>query len=128
MKKLFALTIYALLVFTVCAFVRSEQYHDSSDSCHPDKYVCKRCNGSGEDPLTYTCSSCNGERQITRMSKCSSCRGTGKVKNRYGDDIICSTCDGTGHIINKQSCSKCRGAGEEKRACRACGGSGNVDR
>lgn len=49
------------------------------------------------------------------MSKCSSCRGTGKVKDRYGDDIVCSTCDGTGHIINKQSCSKCRGTVEEKK-------------
>ena len=130
MKKLFALTttVLAVLVVCVCAFAHDKQHHDCSHNNHPEKYVCKRCNGSGTDPLTYTCSSCNGERSTTRMSKCSSCRGTGKVKDRYGDDVTCSTCDGTGHIINKQTCSKCRGTGDEKRPCRTCGGSGYVDR
>ena len=130
MKKYFILTIAALAVFTICfrAYANNEHNHDWSNHEHPDKYVCKRCNGSGTDPLTYTCSSCRGERYVTRMSKCSSCMGRGTVKDRYGDDVTCSKCDGTGHIIDKQSCSKCGGSGEERRSCRTCGGSGYVDR
>ena len=130
MKKIlvFVFTAVAALAIGICAFAHDDHHHDCSDSNHPDKYVCKRCNGSGTDPLTYTCSSCRGERTITRMSTCSSCRGSGKVKDRYGDDVTCSKCDGTGHIIDKKTCSKCGGTGEEKRSCRTCGGTGYVDR
>lgn len=128
-KKIILLATTIMAVVAVCAFAHDEQHHNCSVYNHPEKYVCKRCDGRGTDPVTFCCSSCEGKRYITRSKKCSSCGGTGRIIDRYGDRITCSSCNGTGrHIIDKQLCPKCSGSGKEKRPCLICQGTGYVER
>lgn len=119
-----------VLAFTLLSFI-SLAWANEIQPSKPDnksQYVCKRCDGSGQDPLTFTCSRCNGEREEVRLQNCYSCNGRGYTKDKYGDNVFCTQCDGTGKKIHRTTCSKCHGSGEMKKPCMTCKGAGTVSR
>lgn len=127
-KTLFLISAIAALAFCFHAYAHDEHHHDCSKNESQEVYDCKRCNGTGVDPLTYPCSSCGGQKVITKIINCPTCNGKGTIKDRFGDDQKCPECDGARKILDKKTCSKCGGTGEEKRPCRNCNGTGKVER
>lgn len=127
-KTLIILSAIAAIVFCFRAYANGMHHHDGSKSDSQEAYDCKRCNGTGVDPLTFPCSSCGGQKVVTKIINCPTCMGRGTIKDRFGDDQKCPQCDGARKIIDKRTCSKCGGTGEEKRPCRNCNGTGKVER
>lgn len=94
-----------------------------------ETYDCKRCNGTGyELNMTRNCQACQGTGKTTKMTRCSTCNATGKVKDRFGDDVTCPSCHGERAKIEKSTCTRCNGSGSEKVTCMQCHGTGKVTR
>lgn len=127
MKKV-VLIVSFILSLSLCGFTMSTDIQAVQKAQMSDRYVCKRCNGSGVEPQEFACSKCNGRGETSSIMNCPRCNGVGTVKDRYGDDQRCPECDGAKKILRKSTCHKCYGSGTEKRACWSCKGSGYVEK
>lgn len=117
MKKTILKIALVLAMAITCSTVNAETYD------------CKRCQGTGyELNMTRNCQNCQGRGTTTRTTFCSTCNATGKVKDRFGDDVTCPACKGEKAKIEKSTCSRCNGSGSEKVKCMQCHGTGKVSR
>lgn len=124
MKKVF----YFVLAF--CLFSTIEVFADNSKTSAIEekgqKYKCKRCKGSGFEPLVFTCDNCGGEGKKSRIINCPRCSGEKNVRDEYGTEKPCPSCNGSGKKLEYPTCSKCSGSGTIKKPCRACNGAGVI--
>lgn len=118
-------TLYLFLSFcfvsTAMAFEDNKEMISTNNA---QQYKCKRCNGTGMEPLTFNCDKCGGRKYEQRIVDCETCNGDKIVRNEYGDPRTCTTCDGAGKKIERSVCGKCGGSGIMKKPCMNCGGTG----
>jgi DnaJ-class molecular chaperone len=93
--------------------------------------TCSSCNGSKIDPMDFPCSKCNrGKVDKVESITCDLCDGKKWVPKGANDQQVkCPQCQGVGYK-NKTvqvTCGVCNGKDSEKRPCRKCKGSGQVD-
>lgn len=117
--------LYLFLAFcfasTVMAFEDNKELTSTNET---QQYKCKRCKGTGEEPLIFSCDNCGGRKYKERIMNCGTCGGEKVVRNEYGDPRICPTCNGSGKMIERSECGKCGGSGTMKKTCRNCHGTG----
>lgn len=117
--------LYLFLAFCFASTAMAFEDHKELISTNKtQQYKCKRCKGTGEEPLIFNCDNCGGRKYKERIVNCGTCGGEKVVRNEYGESRICLTCDGAGKRIERSECGKCGGSGTMKKPCRNCGGTG----
>lgn len=97
------------------------------ESCTSEKYVCKRCNGTGYENMTKNCPYCNRGKKSGYVD-CNRCKAQGVITDRYGDKVKCPSCDGAKRVYMEAKCAYCNGTGEVKMECMSCHGAKYVER
>lgn len=120
------LSVFAICVMAVSVQTESEVNNATNSS---ETYVCKKCDGSGIDPIvTRNCSRCNGKKKLSELTYCNHCNGKGTIVDKYGDTVTCTSCGGRKAFYREYVCPDCGGSGSEKMTCMSCRGKGTVDR
>lgn len=124
MKKLLFLVLTSVIVCCISTVFASKSECKINSS---EQYDCKRCNGTGIDPLVKDCPYCKRGR-VQHIRDCERCKGSGYTIDRFGDKVKCSNCDGTGKKYVDEECANCHGTFTVKMKCMNCHGSGKVTR
>ena len=127
MKKFLILTML-VLTGTFMAIALNSNVKTDSSTATQETYDCKRCGGTGIDPMTQTCPVCKGAKKGTVSKWCEPCSGSGVVKDRFGDDVTCPTCKGQKMMISVVECETCHGTGTAEMKCMSCKGAKKVTR